>query len=205
MATAAASGRAGMPAAANGRGAGAGDEANRLVSMEISRALSIACMRGDDLVAYVRGRLRNGGVEDVPRGRIRGILGGLIAGGTVEEFDAFRAEAAGVGCPCCTGGQDMSSAGAAAAAEPVMRMAGAGKTSHTVSHAAYRLLDAWGDEHGMLAAPSRDEFLADLCRRGRYGLDEADESARLLVKWRVFAVRNGVLAVNAAADGRRPA
>ena len=175
------------------------DETDRLVSGEIARSLRIAHMRGGDLVAHVL-RAPSGRLAGISRKRVRRVIDEMIADGAVEEFDAHMAVAAGVGCPCCAGGRDMFGA---AVPRPVLRLAGSDDIGYTVSHAAYRLLEAWSDEHGWMDVPSMERLAADLCRRGRYAQDEAVEAVRLLVKWRVLSVRNGGIEVNAAAERGR--
>ena len=174
-------------------------EIDRRVTKEVLRALSIANMLSDDLVGMVAERMDVEHFASIPRARVREIVRGMIADGTVEEFDAARAEASGVGCPCCTGGQDVSGA-QAATARPVLR-ASSGALGYPVSHAAYCLLSAWGKEYGLLDRPDRMRFQKDLCARGGYGWDIASESVRLLVEWKIFEISSGVIAIRP--PGRR--
>ena len=179
-------------------------EIDRRVSKEILRALGIANMLADALVSQVAERMAVEHFAPIPARRVREIVEGMIADGTVEEFDAARANASGVGCPCCTGGQDVSgaeaAAGAAGAARPVLRAAG-GALVHPVAHAAYCLLSAWHEEYGVMDRPDRMRFQKDLCARGKYGWDVASESVRLLVGWHIFEISKGVIAIKP--PGRR--
>ena len=186
------------------------DEIDRAVSAEISRALTVANMIDGRLALEVVGRMAAVHLVKVTRARVMRVVQGMIADGTVEVFDAARAEASGVGCPCCAGGRDGYGAeyggggGSAAAARPVLRSANAG-IGYPVAHAAYCLLSAWDAEHGMLDQPSRGRFQRDLCGRGRYGRDLVSESVGLLVEWGIFANSGGAISIGAAGMGRAPA
>lgn len=177
------------------------DEIDRMVSEEIMRALSIANLTRERLVAVVSVRMAAEHIEKIPRGRIREVVGGLIADGTVQEYDAARAEASGVGCPCCTGGQEVSGAGHGHVDAGSTLHAAGGAVGYPVAHAAYCLMDAWEMDHGILDRPDRRRFIRDLCRRGKYEWDIAAESVRLLVEWRLFEASGGVISIRAA--GRR--
>lgn len=178
------------------------DEIDRRVSDEIMRALSIANLTHGRLVGDVADRMATEHLASIPRSRIREVVGGLIADGTVQEYDAARIEASGLGCPCCTGGRDAAGAGRGhASAESTLHAAGSA-VGYPVAHAAYRLMDAWEMDHGILDQPDRTRFIRDLCRRGKYEWDLAAESVRLLIEWRVFEATKGVIAIRATR--RRP-
>lgn len=178
------------------------DEIDRRVSNEIMRALSIANLTHGRLVDDVFERMATEHNANTPRSRIRDVVDGLIADGTVQEYDAARVEASGLGCPCCTGGRDAAGAGRVhASAESTLHAAGSA-VGYPVAHAAYRLMDAWEMDHGILDQPDRMRFIRDLCRRGRYEWDLAAESVRLLIEWRVFEASKGVITIRTT--GRRP-
>ena len=181
------------------------DEMDRRVSAEILRSLSIANMVADALVAEVADRMLSEHLAEIPRARVRGVLLGLIVDGTVREFDAAQVDAVGVGCPCCTGGQDASAAAAAAtAARPVLSAAGY-RPGYPVSHAAYCLLDTWWGEYGIMDQPTLERFQKELCRRGNYEWGIASESVRRLIEWRMFASSDdGVISVEPAPGRRTP-
>ena len=175
-----------------------------MVSAEIARALGIANMPEDRLVAEVHGRMAAAELHaGVSHARVRKIVRGMVADGTVEEFDAAHAEAAGVGCPCCAGGQDVSGAagGGARTAGPVLRAADAG-LGLSVSHAAYCLLDMWEADHGTMSQPTGKQFQRELCRRGKYDHDVVVDAVQLLLEWGVFNVSGGAIAISGAAWGR---
>ena len=203
------------------------DETDRAVSAEVLRALTVANMIDGRLALEVVRRMAAVHPK-VTRARVMRVVQGMIADGTVETFDPARAEASGVGCPCCAGGRDAYDAeyggrgggggGAtttattttaatttttAAAARPVLRAANAG-LGYPVAHAAYCLLSAWGADHGIMDRPSRGRFQRDLCGRGRYGRDLVSESVGLLVEWGVFSISGGAISI-AAAERRAPA
>lgn len=209
-----------VPDGARRRGAAralSDDEIDRAVSAEVSRALTVANMIDGRLALEVVGRMAAVHLVKVTRARVMRVVQGMIADGTVEVFDAARAEASGVGCPCCAGGRDAYGAeygggggssgrggGSAAAARPVLRSANAG-IGYPVAHAAYCLLSAWDAEHGMMDQPSRGRFQRDLCGRGRYGRDLVSESVGLLVEWGIFANSGGAISIGAEGRGRAPA
>ena len=179
------------------------------VSAEVVRALTIANMRDARLVSYVARRMAAEHTAEMPRAKVRKIVAGMLDAGTIQAFDAGMADAAGLGCPCCAGGQLQDRAGgtggrAARSAEllrPVLSIGG--MACHPVAHAAYCLLDAWEREYGLHVKAFRGEFIADLCRRGGYEREAAAEAVRLLVEWRVADERNGVISVNARAGAGR--
>lgn len=185
------------------------DEMDRRVSSEILRSLSIANMVADALVAEVADRMLAEHLAEIPRAKVRDVLLGMIADGTVREFDAAQADAVGVGCPCCTGGQDVSAAAvaaaaAAAAARPVLSAAGY-RPGYPVSHAAYCLLDTWWGEYGIMDQPTLERFQKELCRRGNYERGIASESVRRLIEWRLFASSDdGVISVEPPPRRRTP-
>ena len=193
----------------NGRRRGADilsdEEVDSRVSAEIARALGIANMLEDRLVAEVHGRMATAELHaaGVSRARVRQIVRGMVADGTVEEFDAAHAEAVGVGCPCCAGGQDVSGAAGVGArtAVPVLRAADAG-LGQPVSHAAYCLLDTWEADHGTMIPPTDKQFQKELCRRGKYDRDAVVDAVQLLQEWGVFDVSGGAITINGAAWGR---
>ena len=178
------------------------DKIDAALPTEIFRALRIANMHRNGLVAYL-GAVMNRRSEFM-RAKIHEAVTGVISDGTIEEYDVWRAEKLGLGCPCCTGGQDMNGA-TEARTKPVLRIAGSdnGRMVHSISHSAYRLLDNWGDEHGIMGIPTLKEFLRELCTRGMYEYDDAVESVNILSKWRVLAVRRDGVAINADKMGGR--
>lgn len=197
--------RAGMSGGKRRRGGAAlqsDDEMDRRVSAEILRALSIANMVADGLVAEVADRMLVEHHAEIPRARVRDVLSGMIADGTVREFDAAQAAAVGVGCQCCAGGQDASAT--AAPARPVLSTAGY-RPGYPVSHAAYCLLDTWWGEYGIMDQPTLERFQKELCRRGNYDWGIASESVRRLIEWRMFdSSDGGVISVVPAPRRRTP-
>lgn len=188
-------------------------EIDRRVQAETLRALTIASMRRDTLVAYVGHRITVEHMAGIPRSRVRSVIMGMIAGGGIAAFDPERDAASGVGCPCCAGaggawGRLAASGsgngkgnGDGGGPEPVLRLEG--PMENPVSHAAYCLLSAWGYEYGMMEIPSRKRFLKELCRRGGYDWEIAAEAVRLLIQWHLVSDRNGEMTI-VVPERRRP-
>lgn len=185
-------------------------EIDRRVQAETLRTLSIASMRRDTLIAYVGHRITVEHMAGVPRSRVRNVIMGMIAGGTIAVYDPVRSAASGVGCPCCAGAGGAWSQYAGGGngddddekkSDPVLRLDG--PMANPASHAAYCLLSAWEYEYGMMEAPSKKRFLRELCKRGGYDWEIAAESVRLLVQWRLVSDRKGEMTV-VVPERRRP-
>lgn len=182
-------------------------EIERRVKAETVRALTIASMRRDLLVAYVGRRMTSEHMAGIPRSRVRDVISGMILDGTVVVSDAERDAASGVGCPCCFGGSGAlgepdDDGDGGERGEYVLRLRDPMETP--ASHAMYCLLSAWQYEFGIMEAPGRKRLLKELCKRGGYDIDIAGEALRLLLQWRLVSERKDKVAI-VPTSRRRPA